>query len=334
MSLAPRPGALRVEIAAVAAHLPSRVVHNDELAAVLDTTDEWIRTRTGMVVRHWAAPDEATSDLAIAAAAKALADAGVAGRDLAAVIVCTTTPDHQMPGTAPIVAAALDAPQATAFDVQAACTGWLHGLEVGASLVAARQQPVLVIGAEVLTRFIDMTDRTTAVLFGDGAGAAVLTPSDRPTIGPFTAGSDGELLDLLWFESGGSRTPATVANINAGRQFLTMRGGDVYRHAVARMAEASGDVLALAGLTIADVDLVVAHQANARIIEAMARRVGASPEQVHVTVAKHGNTSAASIPLALEDAASTGRLRPGDTILLTAFGGGLTWGAGLVTWSR
>lgn len=332
------PAVLPVAIAGLGSHLPDRVVTNAWLARRHDTSDEWIRQRTGIVERRWAATDEATSDLATVAAAKALADAGVAATDLCAIVVCTTTPDHQMPGTAPVVAANLGVTTAAAFDLQAACTGWLYGLEVVGSLVAQLQRPAVLVGAEVLSRFLAPDDRTTAVLFGDGAGAAVLVPNAAGRLGPSAMGSDGDLAGILQFEAGGSRLPTTPETAAAHRHLLTMEGREVYRHAVARMAAACEEVLGRAGLDVGDVDLVVAHQANVRILDAVARRLGvpapsddpASP--FVVTLDHHGNTSAASIPLALAEAVATDRLHPGDTVLLTAFGAGLTFGATLLAW--
>jgi 3-oxoacyl-[acyl-carrier-protein] synthase-3 len=334
---------LPVAIVGLGAHLPATVVTNDDLAERYDTSDEWIASRTGIRQRHWAAPDEATSDLATAAAAKALAAAGIAASELCAIVVCTTSPDHQMPGTAPQVAANLGVQTAAAFDLQAACTGFLYGLQVVGSMVAMQQRPALLIGAETLSRFLNHDDRTTAVLFGDGAGAVVLAPAmpnapGQEALGPFATGADGDLGPILWFEAGGSRIPSTPQTTSDNRHLISMQGGEVYRHAVERMTASCTQVLQDAGLTLDDIDLVVAHQANVRIIDAVAKRLGAPGtsepgSKFHVTVDIHGNTSAASIPLALADAAAKGLLHPGDQVLLTAFGSGLTFGAALVTWS-
>jgi 3-oxoacyl-[acyl-carrier-protein] synthase III len=329
---APGAGAGRfpVRIAGLGAYLPARIVTNDELAASLDTSDEWIRTRTGIRQRHVAAPGEATSDLATAAGKAALADAGLGVEDVATVLVATTTPDHAVSATAPLVAAQLGT-RIAALDLNAACSGFLYGLQLGAAL-ARDSGPVLLIGAETLTRIVDPTDRGVAVLFGDGAGAVVLMRDDAAELGPFTLGADGTDPSLLWTEAGGTRTPVDADVIAAGRHYLTMRGGDVYRHAVARMTSSSEEVLARTGRSVDDVDLFIGHQANARILEAVRARLGLAEERTHVTVDQHGNTSAASLPLALADARDRGRLRPNDTVLLTAFGAGLTWGAGLLTW--
>lgn len=323
---------LPVAIAGLGAHLPSRVVTNDDLARRLDTSDEWIRSRTGIGQRHVAAPDEATADLAAEAAKSALADAALGIEDVATVLVATTTPDHLIPGTAPLVADRLGT-RVSAMDINAACSGFVYGLQVGGALAATGAGPVLLVGAETLTRVVDHEDRATAVLFGDGAAAVVLVARPRARLGPFCLGADGAQAPMLLRRAGGSRHPTTPAGLETGDHLLTMRGGDVYRHAVARMASASTEVLERAGVAIDDVDLFIGHQANARILEAVRARVGIAPERCHVTVEQHANTSAASIPLALADAREAGRLRPGATVLLAAFGAGLTWGACLLTWN-
>jgi 3-oxoacyl-[acyl-carrier-protein] synthase III len=323
-------GPLPVRVAGLGAYLPDRVVTNDDLAAYLDTSDEWIRTRTGIRQRHVVADHEATSDLAAAAGKAALADAGLGIEDVGTIVVATTTPDHAIPGTAPLVAARLGTTVA-AFDVNAACSGFLYGLRVAAA-IAATSGPVLLIGAETLTRVVDPGDRNVAVLFGDGAGAVVLVRDDTAAMGPFVLGADGTDPSMLWSAAGGTRTPLDVAGLAANEHKLTMRGGDVYRHAVSRMTEASRQVLAAAGSDVDDVDLFVGHQANVRILDAVRQRVGLPAERSHLTVDQHGNTSAASVPLALADARDAGRLRPGDRLLLAAFGAGLTWGACLLTW--
>ncbi len=322
---------LEVGIRGLGAYLPQRVVTNDDLAEHLDTSDEWIRTRTGIRERHYAAPDEATSDLAVHAARAALEDAGMTAEDIDVIIVATTTPDHPVPATAPIVAAKLGR-TCTAFDLNAACSGFVYGLQVGAG-IAASGSTVLLIGAETLTRYVDHDDRSIAVLFGDGAGAVVLQQEDGATLGPFELGSDGSEVEILWMRAGGSREPFDPVLHAEASSRMTMRGGDVYRHAVTRMTASSQAVLDDAGITIADIDLLVGHQANQRILEAVAQRLGVPEGRSHITVDRHGNTSAASIPLALADARDVGLLHAGSRLLLTAFGGGLTWGSCLLTWS-
>ncbi len=320
-----------VAITGLGSYLPEQVVTNEDFAQRLDTSDEWIRTRTGIRERHYAAPDEATSDLATAAGRSALKDAGLTADDVDVIIVATTTPDHPVPATAPIVAARLGR-TCTAFDLNAACSGFVYGLQVGAGM-AAGGSTVLLIGAETLTRYVDPDDRSIAVLFGDGAGAVVLQRDDAATIGPFDLGSDGSELEILWMRAGGSREPFDpIAHAEASSR-MSMRGGDVYRHAVTRMTSSSQIVLEAAGITIDDIDLMVGHQANLRILEAVGQRLGLPEDRCHVTVDRHGNTSAASIPLALDDARQQGLLDPGARLLLTAFGGGLTWGSCVLTWS-
>lgn len=323
---------LPVAVTGLGTYLPERVVTNDDLSGVLRTSDEWIRSRTGIAARRVAAPEQATSDLALRAAEAALEDAGLTAAQVGTVVVATCTPDHLLPGTAPLVASGLGI-SAPAFDVNAACSGFVYGLRVASSLTATGSGPVLLIGAETLTRVVDPADRSTAILFGDGAAAVVLVADDAATMGPFDLGSDGSDPSVLWASASGTRTPATPERVAAGEHFLTMRGGDVYRHAVKRMAASSAAVLEAAGLSVTDVDLFVGHQANARILDAVASRLGLPDGVSYVTVGEHGNTSAASVPLALAHARAAGRLRSGDRVLLSAFGAGLTWGSTLLTWT-
>lgn len=308
--------------------VPDRVVTNDDFAARLDTTDEWIRTRTGIAERRMADPSVATSDLAFAAAQAALKDSSSDAP--AAVLVATTTPDHPMPGVAPLVAARLGWDDVPAFDVQAACSGFIYGLASGAGLIAAGiAGRVVVIGADLMSRITNQDDRATAVLFGDGAGAVTMRagqPDEPGAVGPFDLGSDGTHVGHLVVEAGGTRAPGPTPD-DPGR-FLSMDGRDVYRHAVRRMTESSRRLLASAGLDVDDVDRFVAHQANLRILMAVADRLGIPADRRVSNVDRYGNTSAASIPLALADAA----LHPGERILLTAFGSGFTWGSTLLTW--
>ncbi len=320
-----------VAITGLGSYLPEQVVTNEDFAKRLDTSDEWIRTRTGIRERHYAAPHQATSDLATEAGRAALNDAGLTADDVDVIIVATTTPDHPVPATAPIVAARLGR-TCTAFDLNAACSGFVYGLQVGSGM-AAGGSTVLLIGAETLTRYVDPDDRSIAVLFGDGAGAVVLQRDAAASIGPFDLSSDGSELEILWMRAGGSREPFDpIAHAEASSR-MSMRGGDVYRHAVTRMTSSSQIVLEAAGITIDDIDLMVGHQANLRILEAVGQRLGVPEHRCHVTVDRHGNTSAASIPLALDDARQQGLLDPGARLLLTAFGGGLTWGSCVLTWS-
>lgn len=331
---APRAaGPLPVAVAGLGAYLPPEVVTNDDWARTLATSDGWIRSRTGIAQRHFAAAGQATSDLAAEAGKAALADAGLAVDEVGAVVLATTTPDQPIPGSAPQVAARLGT-TAAAFDVNAACSGFVVALRVAAGIVATGSDPVLVIGAETLSRAVDPDDRSTAVLFGDGAGAVVLVPDAGARLGPFDVGADGNLADILITPGGGTRRPFDAAVLDERAHYLTMRGREVYRHAVARMAASASAVLDAAGLEVDDVDLVVGHQANRRILDALAQRLDLDLDRLHVTVDRHGNTSAASVPLALADARDAGRLKPGDRVLLTAFGAGLTWASCLLTWGR
>lgn len=326
------PGSLAIGVLGLGHFLPEEVVTNDDLAELLDTSDEWIRTRTGIQQRHRLAAEDATSDLATRAARRALADAGLAASDVGQILVATTTPDYTISGVAPIVADNLGV-LAPALDINAACSGFLYGLRTAAGLLATGTGPILLIGAEALTRVVDPGDRNVAVLFGDGAGAVVLGMDDRGSLGPFDLGADGSDPSALYTAVGGTREPTTGDNVDERRHYLTMRGREIYRFAVANMTASSQTVLREAGLTPDDIDLFVGHQANIRILEAVADKVGIPPEKCHNTVHLHGNTSAASIPLALADARDSGRLHPGDRVLLTAFGAGLTWGSTLLTWS-
>ncbi len=311
-------------------HVPPRIVTNDELSRTLDTNDEWIRTRTGIAQRHWADRGTSTADLATEAGARALKSAG--GGECDAVIVATMTPDRICPATAPEVAARLGLPHVAAFDVGAVCTGFVYALATATGLIAAGiAGRVLVIGAEVMSAVLDPDDRSSTVIFGDGAGALVLRagdPDELGAVGPFDLGSDGEGADLIEIPAGGSRLPTGRDQPARGQHYFRMDGREVYRHAIPRMVESSRAVLAKAGMQVADVDRLVGHQANARILNAVGERLGVPTERCTVNIDRYGNTSGATIPLALADAG----LAAGDRVLLTAFGGGLTWGSALLTW--
>ena len=313
--------------------VPPRVVTNADLAQRLDTDDAWIRSRTGIVQRHVAGADVATGDLATEAAARALKSSGAAEAD--AVVLATMTPDQPCPATAPQVASRLGLDSAMAFDLNAACSGFLYGLMVAAGLVAAGVAcRVVVVGADVMSRTVDPTDRNTSVLFGDGAGAVVIEagePGQPGAIGPFDVGGDGSLAGLLTIPAGGSRRPTTAGTIAAGEHTLRMDGKEVYRQAVTRMSQSCRQVLEVAHLPVAAVDHFVGHQANARILGAVADRLGIEPAKRVINVDRYGNTTAASIPLALADLASAGA-QPGALVLLTAFGAGLSWGAAVLHW--
>ncbi|MCC5963991.1 MAG: ketoacyl-ACP synthase III [Rhodobacteraceae bacterium] len=312
-------------------YLPARVVPNSEFAEWLDTSDEWIKSRSGIERRHFAAEGEFTSDLAIYAARAALANAGIDAADIDAVIVATSTPDYTFPAVATQVQAGLGITRGFAFDIQAVCAGFVFALANASGLIAAGQaKRVLVIGAETFSRIMDWTDRTTCVLFGDGAGAVVLeaqdgtgSAQDRGVLA-CDLNSDGRYRDLLFVDGGVSRDG------RAG--VLKMQGREVFRHAVEKLAATAESALDKAGLQASDVDWVVPHQANLRIIRGTAQKLGLPMDKVVVTVQDHGNTSAASIPLALSVANSEGRFKPGDLVLTEAIGGGLSWGAVLLRW--
>jgi 3-oxoacyl-[acyl-carrier-protein] synthase III len=322
--------AFRAQVAGCGAYLPERVVTNDELARRLDTSDEWIRQRTGIGERRIAADGETTSDLAVAAARRALTSAGMSGSDLDLIVLATATPDHTFPATATKVQAQLGMRRGAAFDVQAVCSGFIFALATADNAIRLGQaRTALVIGAETFSRILDWEDRGTCVLFGDGAGALVLNAV--PDTGPQTRGvlsthlhSDGTQYDILYVDGGPSSTGTTG--------HLRMEGREVFRQAVQHLSGAVEEALAAHGLTGADVDWLVPHQANLRIIDAIGRRLHLRPGQTVITIERHANTSAASIPLALDEAVSDGRIKPGHLVLMEALGGGLTWGASLVRW--
>ena len=309
--------------------LPKRRVSNAELAEQVDTTDEWIVERTGIRFRHIAGPDETTATLAADACRAALAAAGLAPSDIDLMVLATATPDQTFPATATKVQAMLGIDDCVAFDVAAVCSGFLYAVQVADSMLRTGvHRRALVIGSETFSRILDWEDRTTCVLFGDGAGAIVLEGQDSAG-GTGARGilatrlhADGRHNDLLYVD-GGPSTTGTVGKVR-------MKGREVFRHAVNNLAAVMGESLALAGLTSDDVDWVVPHQANARILDATARKLGLSPEKVVVTVDQHANTSAASVPLALDVATRDGRIKPGDLVVLEAMGGGFTWGAAVI----
>ena len=309
-------------------YLPARVVENAEFSATLDTSDEWIRSRTGIERRHFAADGEMTSDLAAHAARAALADTGLTGADIDTLIVATATPDQTFPASATRVQTALGIDDCVAFDVAAVCSGFLYAVQVADSMIRAGvHRRALVIGAETFSRILDWEDRATCVLFGDGAGAIVLEAQESTEQGgrgilATRLHADGRHNDLLYVD-GGPSTTGTVGK-------LRMKGREVFRHAVVNLAAVMSESLDAAGLSSDQVDWVVPHQANARILDATARKLGLAPEKVIVTVDQHANTSAASVPLALDTAVRDGRIKQGDLIVLEAMGGGFTWGAAVV----
>jgi 3-oxoacyl-[acyl-carrier-protein] synthase-3 len=314
--------------------LGPEVVPNERLAARVGSTDEWIRSRTGVSERRFAAPGMAVSDLAVEAGAGALENAGAAGVDV--LLVATTTPDRVCPATAPAVASRLGLSGIGAFDVGAVCSGFVYGLAVGAGLISAGvARSVLVIGADVFSSILDFTDRSTSVIFGDGAGAVVLRagqPGERGAVGPFDLGSDGDGHDLITVRAGGSRQRLSGVPAKPEEHFFAMAGKEVFWRAVRAMGQSSRAVLDRAGWKVDDIDHLVCHQANARILGHVADELGIDRDRNVSNIHRLGNTAAASIPLALHHAHAAGVLKPGDHVLLTAFGGGLAWGSAVLTW--
>jgi 3-oxoacyl-[acyl-carrier-protein] synthase-3 len=320
----------RAQIAGCGAYLPERIVRNAELAERLDTSDEWIVQRTGIRQRHIAAPGELTSDLALRAAERALAAAGMKGADLDLIVLATATPDNTFPATATKVQARLGMTKGAAFDVQAVCSGFIYALAVADNFIRSGQaKTALVIGAETFSRILDWQDRGTCVLFGDGAGALLLNavsasgPAQRGILSTHLH-SDGRQHDILYVDGGPSSTRETG--------YLRMHGREVFRQAVHHLSSVVDEALVANGLSPADIDWLVPHQANTRIIEAVGRKLGLDEKKTVLTIERHANTSAASIPLALEEAVSDGRIRPGHIVLMEALGGGLTWGASIARW--
>jgi 3-oxoacyl-[acyl-carrier-protein] synthase-3 len=314
--------------------VPEKVLTNHDLERMVDTTDEWITARTGIRERHVAADGEYTSTLATRAASRALEMARVEPRDLDLIIVATVTPDYPFPATACLVQNSLQALNAAAFDLSAACSGFIYGLSIVDKFIrcgAARS--ALVIGAEVLSRIVDWSDRNTCCLFGDGAGAVVIEASDSGRgILSTHLHSDGTYWELLHQPAVGNRNPAGESVLNERLHFLRMQGNEVFRLAVRAMEDAAHEALATNGLTVADVDIFIPHQANRRIIDAIGKRLGLNAEKVYVNLERFGNTSAASIPIALDEANRTGAIGDGNIALFNAFGGGLTWASALVRW--
>lgn len=315
-------------------YVPEKTLTNSDLEKIVETSDEWIVSRTGIRERHIAAPEQATSDLAYEAAVKAIASAGMAVEELDLIIVATVTPDMVFPSTACILQDRLGAKGAAAFDLSAACSGFVYGLATATSFIQAGVfRNALVIGADCLSRITDYTDRNTCVLFGDGAGAVVLGEvSAGRGFRSFDLGAEGAGGSLLKLEAGGSRLPASAQTIENKLHYIDMNGREVFKFAVRIMETATDTVLGKAGLDKDDIDVFVPHQANIRIIQSARQRLNLLEEKVMINVDKYANTSAASIPLALVEAAEEGRMKEGDRVLMVGFGGGLTWGAAVLVW--
>jgi len=318
-----------VDFAGTGRYLPERVVTNDDLAELVETNDEWIRTRTGIVTRRLAREDELAAEMAKASATIAMERAGITAQEVDAIIMSTATPDRLLPSTACDLQALIGAKHAMALDVQAACSGWLYALSMAEGYLAAgRAENVLVVSSEKMSAILDWTDRTTCVLFGDGSGSVVLKKSDGKTgILSSYHQSDGTLAELLWRKSGGAKVPLTPDRVSNREHLMLMSGREIFKNAVRSMANACDEALSRAGLTGEDIDLMIPHQANIRIIEATAKYARIPMEKVYVNVDRYGNMSSASIPVALDEALEDGSLKPGMKVLSATFGAGLTWGA-------
>lgn len=321
-------------IAGTGAAVPEKVLTNADLEKLVDTTDEWITTRTGIKERRVASDGEFTSTFATAAAEKALAMAGVSADELDLIVVATVTPDFPFPSTACLVQKNLNAKKAAAFDISAACSGFLFAISIVDNFIKSGSiTKALVIGAETLTRVTDWQDRNSCVLFGDGAGAVILeATAEKAGVLSTHIHSDGTYWELLHQPACGSRNPAEQRVIDERLTFIKMQGNEVFKLAVRAMEEAANEALSANGLSVADIDLFISHQANRRIIDAIGKRLGLSAEQVYINLERYGNTSAASIPIALDEANRAGKLKEGDLVLLDSFGGGLTWASALVRW--
>jgi len=326
--------AVRVGIAGTGSYVPERIVPNSHFEKYLDTSDEWITQRTGIKARRWAADGQSTSQMALAASRKALAAAGVAGSDVDLIICGTLTPDHLLPSSSALIQKELGATRAGAFDLNAACTGFLSALNTAEAFVrAGRARRVLAIGAETLSRWIDPQDRGSCILFGDGAGAALVTPWEDCRQGEIlktTLGSDGDGYELIHMIGGGSLKPATHESLDRGDHYIRVQGREVYRFAVERMGALIEELAQ--GHPYDEICLIVPHQVNLRIIDSALERLGWDKEKVVVNIQDYGNTSAASVPVALDEAVRAGRAVPGKLVILVAFGAGLTWGGALVRW--
>ena len=316
-------------------YAPERIMTNDDLSKLVDTSDEWIVSRTGIRERRIAADDETTTTLSVHAARDALAVAGLAPTDLDLVIIGTCSPDYLMPATAPLVAHELGATRAAGFDLMAACSGFVFSLATATAYIrSGMYRNVLVVGVELLSRFLDYTDRNTCVLFGDGAGAVIVSASDQPggLLG-LDMYSDGSGREGIIFPAGGSACPTTPKTLAEGGQYVHMLGREVYKYATRQLAESSRSALRSAGLSVDDVDQFLFHQANLRIIESVQNAVGIPTDKTYLNIEKYGNTSAASVPMALVEAIAAGRIKPGDRLLMAAFGAGYTAGAAVVEWT-
>lgn len=322
----------QAHITATGMAVPERLVTNEDLAELVDTSDEWIRTRTGMVQRYVSSPEEASSDLALTASQNALAAAGLQPNDIDAIILGTITPDYIFPSTACVLQSRLGITnQCAAFDLSAACTGFIYTLSVADAFIRAGTfQRILVVGVDMLTKTVNWEDRGTAVLFGDGAGAAIVEPSEDKGIIASALHANGDLVDLLYQPGGGSRCPMSQEALDKNTQYIVVRGREIYRHATQGMPEVTLEALEKAGKSVEDVALIVPHQANLRIIEAVAKRLDLPLEKFYLNIQKYANTSAATVPMATHEALEDGSIKEGDLVVMVSFGAGLTWGANVV----
>lgn len=325
-------------ITGLGVYLPAKILTNHDLEKMVNTDDEWIQQRTGIVQRRIAGPDETTFTMATAAAKQALQNANISAENLDLIICATLIPEYLFPSTASLVQHALGATHAGAFDLEAACAGFVYALSVArAYVMSGMARNVLVIGSETMSRVIDWQDRTTCVLFGDGAGAVVVQATDDPNRGNIESAvlmSDGSKADCLIIPGGGSRNPTSAATLAAGLHNIKMNGPEVFKAAVRGMAAASLEAMRQADLKLEDLDLMIAHQANARIIDGVAKRLNVPDHKVYQNLQRYGNTSAASIPIALYDAVAENRLRPGMRVAVSGFGGGFSWGAVVIRWGK
>ena len=324
-----------VIITGTGSYTPANVLTNDDMSKIVDTSDEWIRTRSGISERCFAAEGEATSDMAVTAAEKAILAAGIDRKDIDLIIVATMTPDMPFPSSACILQSKLGLGNITAFDIQAACSGFIYALNTGCNMLrSGAYKKALIIGAEKMSSILDFEDRATCVLFGDAASAIIIEASDRAEVGVLGSitGSDGSDPSLLHQPAGGSKIPTSHESIDARQHFIKMNGKEIFKQAVRVMGQVSNDILEQYSLKADQIDLVIPHQANMRIIESLAKRMKLPMEKFHNNLDRYGNTSAASIGLALDEAYRKGRIQSGDLILLVAFGAGLTWGASLIKW--
>lgn len=322
-----------VRILGTGSSAPEKILSNFDLEKIVDTSDEWIRTRTGIVERRIADPDVATSDMAYEASLRAIEAASIDPADIDGIILGTVTPDYFFPSTACILQSRLGAKNAFGFDLSAGCSGFVYGLQLGKGMIESGDaRIILVVGAETMTRIMDFKDRATCVLFGDGAGAAVMAKSDSPGILSLHLGANGDDWELLHMPAGGSRIPPSEESVRNRLHYIKMKGNDIFKEAVKAMESAAIEAIRKANITPDEIDLFIPHQANLRIMEAVRRRLDIPPEKVFVNVDKYGNTSSASVPIALDEAVRGGRIKRGALVLFSVFGAGFTWASGIVRW--